>query len=291
MNLIASTWALQIILGEAKTTNDCDITSSYADYSGSNFTLGATNISSNGTTSVVVVPAPAVDSKRQVKEVRLFNNDTIPHNVTLRLFDGTRTWIVGTNPLSLPVPVGGSFVYTPEAGESVADAGVTAVVAGTNLNVGAGPGGAITTTGTLNVVDIPALGGIVGNAATLTVHGLAAGTGGQISMAGGTSSTAAAAGGAMNINGGLPGVGGNGGAVTIAGAAGNGAGNGGGVTIDMGAGGGGGGVAGVLALAHAINLPGAAAGTLTNAPIAGNPQTWLQLSINGVVHWVPAWHL
>ena len=36
--------------------------------------------------------------------------------------------------------------------------------------------------------------------------------------------------------------------------------------------------------------PGAGVGTLTNAPAAGNPQTWLQVSINGTVHWIPAWH-
>jgi hypothetical protein len=38
------------------------------------------------------------------------------------------------------------------------------------------------------------------------------------------------------------------------------------------------------------STPGAAAGTLTNAPAVGNPQTWLQVTINGVVHWIPAWH-
>jgi hypothetical protein len=38
------------------------------------------------------------------------------------------------------------------------------------------------------------------------------------------------------------------------------------------------------------STPGAATGTLTNAPAVGNPQTWLQVTINGVMHWIPAWH-
>lgn len=45
-----------------------------------------------------------------------------------------------------------------------------------------------------------------------------------------------------------------------------------------------------LILTSQTSTPGAAAGTISNAPAAGNPQTWLQVSINGVVHWIPAWH-
>jgi hypothetical protein len=45
-----------------------------------------------------------------------------------------------------------------------------------------------------------------------------------------------------------------------------------------------------LVLTGQTSTPGSSAGTLTNAPAAGNPQTWLQVTINGVVHWIPAWH-
>jgi hypothetical protein len=34
---------------------------------------------------------------------------------------------------------------------------------------------------------------------------------------------------------------------------------------------------------------GAAAGTLTNAPTAGNPGYWLKVSINGTTYKIPAW--
>ena len=37
------------------------------------------------------------------------------------------------------------------------------------------------------------------------------------------------------------------------------------------------------------NGAGAATGTLTNAPVAGNPTKWLQVDDNGVTRYIPAW--
>lgn len=34
---------------------------------------------------------------------------------------------------------------------------------------------------------------------------------------------------------------------------------------------------------------GAAAGTLTNAPVAGNPTKWIPIDDNGVTRFIPAW--
>lgn len=117
MNLDTTLKVLQIVLGEAATTNDCNVTTSWADTNTTTlppiFVLGNTNTDSDGTTPVDVVGAPAFASQRQVKEVRLFNNDTVTHTVTLQLFDGTDTWIIG--PSNVEIAVGGSFVYTPEA--------------------------------------------------------------------------------------------------------------------------------------------------------------------------------
>lgn len=48
---------------------------------------------------------------------------------------------------------------------------------------------------------------------------------------------------------------------------------------------------GNLIFVGATSTPGASAGTLTNAPAVGNPQTWLQVTINSVVHFIPAWHV
>lgn len=123
MNLDSITKELQIVLGEAKTTNDCDITASYADSSlPNNFVLGNQNEKSNGTTPVVVVAPPGNSvTQRQVKEVRLTNNDTVAHTVTFRLFDGTNAWAIG--PLAQSIPANGAFVYTPESGVVVITGG------------------------------------------------------------------------------------------------------------------------------------------------------------------------
>lgn len=146
MNLDTTLKVLQIVLGEAKTTNDCDITTSYADSTSSSFTLGNNNVKSNGTTVVTVVAAPGDSAtQRQVKEVRLFNNDTVSHTVTLQLYDGTSTWIIG--PGKQTVPGGASFIYTPDSAVGASGSGVVLVV------VQAGPflaSGTITTSGTIN---------------------------------------------------------------------------------------------------------------------------------------------
>lgn len=44
-----------------------------------------------------------------------------------------------------------------------------------------------------------------------------------------------------------------------------------------------------LVLTNQTSGPGAAVGTLTNAPSAGDPDFWLPVSINGTAHWIPAW--
>ncbi len=105
---------MRIVLGEGKTTNDCDVVTSYADcgVSFGTFVFGNQNTLTNGTTPVVVVAAPDALYQRQVKEIRLFNNDTVTHTVTLQLYDGTDTWIVA--PSALSVAPGGSYVYTPD---------------------------------------------------------------------------------------------------------------------------------------------------------------------------------
>lgn len=132
MNLDTTLKVLQIVLGEAKTTNDCDVTTSYADSTTSSFTLGNNNVKSNGTTVVTVVAAPGDSAtQRQVKEVRLFNNDTVSHTVTLQLFDGTSTWIIAPGKMS--VPVNGAFIYTPEIG-AVSSGGTYVAGDGININ-------------------------------------------------------------------------------------------------------------------------------------------------------------
>lgn len=122
---------LRIVLGEGKTTSDCEIVTSWAEMSTGVWLGGNTNIHSNGTTPVVVVASPSNNTVvREVREVRLYNADTVTHTVTLQLYDGTTAWHVA--PAVVSVLAGGSFIYTPEAGITVvnpssATSGITVV--------------------------------------------------------------------------------------------------------------------------------------------------------------------
>jgi hypothetical protein len=208
MNLDTTLKVLRIVLGEAKTTNDCDITASYADSMINNFSLGNQNEKSNGTTPVIVVAAPVTDAPRQVKEIRLFNNDTVPHTVTLQLFDGTNTWIVGTTATADPVPVGGSFVYTPESGVCCTGGG-----GGTSLTVEDDTGHTIASVGTLTFKGVVASGSspsAITNMTTITGApgiGSVAGTGILLTGGLGPPSSAAASGESVQMYGGSGGTG------------------------------------------------------------------------------------
>lgn len=46
---------------------------------------------------------------------------------------------------------------------------------------------------------------------------------------------------------------------------------------------------GRVLVANQTSGPGAALGTLANAPSAGDPDFWLPITINGTTHWIPAW--
>lgn len=48
-------------------------------------------------------------------------------------------------------------------------------------------------------------------------------------------------------------------------------------------------VASGVTLNNVVSVPGVGLGTLTNAPSAGNPTTWLPVTINGVVGKIPVW--
>jgi hypothetical protein len=119
MNLTTTTQSLRIVLGEAKVTTDCDITAAWGDATVP-FVLGATQGTSNGTTPVTAVAAPASNVQRQVKEIRLHNNDTIAHTVTLQ-FDNNGTISILDGPVT--VAVGGNYVYTPSSTSGTAGGG------------------------------------------------------------------------------------------------------------------------------------------------------------------------
>lgn len=84
---------LQVVLGEAHTTNPCAVVASWFD-SGTTPSGGPSLSSTNGTTAVDVVGAPPSGYIRQVNELTVFNADTVDHAVTVRFNDNGTTYTI-----------------------------------------------------------------------------------------------------------------------------------------------------------------------------------------------------
>lgn len=116
---------IEVILGEAKTTNDCEYTADFVDTAnGLSFVPGATSGLTNGVTLITAVAAPGANLQRQVKALTIYNSDTVGHNVTVRLYDGTNR----RRFITVALAVGQSLVFTPEAGWSIVPSSVVAPV-------------------------------------------------------------------------------------------------------------------------------------------------------------------
>jgi hypothetical protein len=125
MILDTTSKVLRIVLGENHTTNQCKCVSSWTEGAAPNiFNPGNTNILTNDTTPVIVVGAPSKAGRyRDAREVRVNNNDTVTHTITLQIYDGATAWPIA--PSNVSVPAGGAFVYTPEASITVVQSGGT----------------------------------------------------------------------------------------------------------------------------------------------------------------------
>lgn len=83
--LSATNMTLQVLLGASATTNQAVLYASYADHTTTTFVPGERDSLSSGTTAVDIVQAPAASTQRQVKFLNIYNNDTVPMTVTVRL--------------------------------------------------------------------------------------------------------------------------------------------------------------------------------------------------------------
>lgn len=122
--------SLQVLLGEVITTSNCDVTASYADQSIDGFLPGANDTVTNGVTAVTAVAAPTAGYQRSVQEVRVHNNDTVTHTITLRLNDNGTFRIVQ----SQSITSGGDFLYSPTSGGSSMSGGSPTGSAGGDLS-------------------------------------------------------------------------------------------------------------------------------------------------------------
>jgi len=116
MILDTTTRSLEVFYETAKTTTEPDFAAFWADtQSGSTFVPGQTNGATNGNTAVTLAGAPGSATQRQVKEVLIYNADTVSHNFTVRVNDGGTYRILGI----FTVPTLQTLFYSPEHGWAV----------------------------------------------------------------------------------------------------------------------------------------------------------------------------
>jgi len=81
--LDATTKSIQAVLAGAVTTTQPDFVSSYADVDSTSFIEGENDGTLNSTTPVTLVAAPAASTRRLVKDISIFNRDTVAVTVTI----------------------------------------------------------------------------------------------------------------------------------------------------------------------------------------------------------------
>lgn len=136
MILDTTSKTVEVILGAAKTTNDCEVNADFADtVSGSTFVPASTPSLTNGLTAVTVVAAPAASTQRHVKALSVYNADTVNQTVTVRTYDGTNRRRI----ISAALAPGACLVYTDHSGWQIIQANPGQII-GTSTNDNAAAG-------------------------------------------------------------------------------------------------------------------------------------------------------
>lgn len=167
--LDATTKKLQLVLSGVVTTTELDWITSYVDITTTAFTPGSSDGTSNGTTAVDIIAAPAASTQRQLKHIAIQNRDTVSATVTLRYNDNATIRKIAVISLSsgyqLIMDCNGDISIYDTSGKLLTAAsasdltGSTGIVAETAANVYA----ARTLTGTADKITVTNGDGISGN--------------------------------------------------------------------------------------------------------------------------------
>lgn len=113
MILDTTTRSLEVLYETTATTTESDFAAFWADtQTGSTFSPGQSNGATNGSTAVTLVAAPGASTQRQVKEILIYNADTVSHNFTVRINDSSTIRVLGL----FTVPPTYTLFYSPERG-------------------------------------------------------------------------------------------------------------------------------------------------------------------------------
>ena len=154
--LSATTSTLQVVL-DASPTNQLPCSTSYADQGGN---AATTDVNTNGTTAVTIVPAPASGVNRVVNSVSIYNADTATRTVTVNKNDNGTLY----TQIKVALPSGYRLGYNAARGWGVTDAsgnfletvqanqaGTWTVNIGSSLPAGSNAIGSVTVSNTVAV--------------------------------------------------------------------------------------------------------------------------------------------
>ena len=85
MIILTTTDSLQVVLAASITTSQLDCVSSWRDITTTTYTPGRTLTTTNSTTDVDIITAPASSTQRVIDFVSIYNKDTVSHTVTVKL--------------------------------------------------------------------------------------------------------------------------------------------------------------------------------------------------------------
>lgn len=93
MILNTTSKTIQVIMGQAAVTTEPEYTTAYEDINvaGGTFVPAASDGPLNGTSIVTIVASPASSVQRRVKEISIFNADTVTQTFTVQYYDGSNT--------------------------------------------------------------------------------------------------------------------------------------------------------------------------------------------------------
>jgi hypothetical protein len=98
INLKDETQSLRLVLASPHTTNPVHIVVPYYRFESDDVPVGTAEVYSDGTTPVILVPAPTTGSY-VIKDVNVYNEDTVTHAPMLYVVSGTdtykiRSWVI-----------------------------------------------------------------------------------------------------------------------------------------------------------------------------------------------------
>jgi len=107
--------SIEIVLAGAITTNQLKVTAAWVDMDATTTTPGSTLSTSNNTTAVTAVAAPAASTQRKVSSLSIYNADTASATVAVRYNDNATIYPIVT----ISVPSGYTLFWTDVEGWKV----------------------------------------------------------------------------------------------------------------------------------------------------------------------------